>query len=83
MQRVAEGKKFRANTDICVFALLCGTSLMFAFGALHAASPRQSPNVYELRSYHVKEGKMDALKSRFGDRTDAIFRRHNMKSIGY
>ena len=36
-----------------------------------------------LRLYHVKEGKMDALKARFGDHTDAIFKRHNMKSIGY
>ena len=26
---------------------------------------------------------MDALKARFGDHTDAIFRRHHMKSIGY
>jgi hypothetical protein len=36
-----------------------------------------------LRLYHVKEGKMDALKARFGDHTNAIFKRHNMKSIGY
>ena len=26
---------------------------------------------------------MDALKARFGDHTDAIFGRYNMKSIGY
>ena len=26
---------------------------------------------------------MDALKARFGDHTDTIFKRHNMKSIGY
>ena len=26
---------------------------------------------------------MDSLKARFGDHTDAIFKRHNMKSIGY
>jgi NIPSNAP len=26
---------------------------------------------------------MDALKARFGDDTDAIFKRHNMKSVGY
>ena len=26
---------------------------------------------------------MDALIARFGDHTDAIFKRHNMKSIGY
>jgi len=45
------------------------------------AKPTQ--HVYELRLYHVKEGKMDALKARFGDHTDALFQRHNMKSIGY
>ncbi len=33
--------------------------------------------------YHVNPGKMNALKARFGDHTDAIFRRHNMNSIGY
>jgi hypothetical protein len=37
----------------------------------------------ELRICHVNPGKMDALKARFGDYTDAIFKRHNMKSIGY
>ena len=26
---------------------------------------------------------MDALRTRFGDHTDAIFKRHNMKSVGY
>ena len=26
---------------------------------------------------------MDALKAQFGDHTDAIFKRHNMKSVGY
>ena len=26
---------------------------------------------------------MDALKARFGDHTDAIFKRHNMNSVGY
>ncbi len=40
-------------------------------------------HIYELRLYHVHEGKMDALRSRFGDHTDALFKRHNMKSIGY
>jgi NIPSNAP len=44
---------------------------------------RTSQHVYELRMYRVNEGKMDALIARFGDHTDAIFRRHNMKSIGF
>src|SRR5436309_7760218 len=62
---------------------LLGVTLMFAFSKLGASNPQPPHHVYELRLYHVKEGKMDALKARFGDHTDAIFKRHNMKNIGY
>jgi hypothetical protein len=60
---------------------LCGAALMLSFSTLRGSSP--SHHVYELRMYHVTEGKMDALKARFGAHTDAIFKRHNMQSIGY
>lgn len=66
-----------------LLAILCGTALMLAIVRLPASNPQPPHHVYELRLYHVKEGKMDALKARFGDHTDAIFKRHNMKSIGY
>lgn len=47
-------------------------------------SDAQSPNrVYELRMYHVPDGKYDALKNRFRDHVLAAFKRHNMKGIGY
>ena len=62
---------------------LFGAAVVLAVSKLGAANPAPPPHVYELRLYHVKEGKMDALKARFGDHTDALFRRHNMKSIGY
>jgi hypothetical protein len=39
--------------------------------------------VYELRVYHANEGKLDALVARFRDHTDAIFKRHGMKSVAY
>jgi hypothetical protein len=52
-------------------------------GLTHIGGSKNSQHVYELRMYHVNEGKMDALIARFGDHTDAIFRRHNMKSIGF
>src|SRR5436190_19134037 len=64
-----------------VLSFLCGAAVMLGFSALSGSNP--SHHVYELRLYHVRESKMDALKARFGDHTDAIFRRHNMKSIGY
>jgi len=52
-------------------------------GFSNIGGSKSSQHVYELRMYHVNEGKMDALIARFGDHTDAIFRRHNMKSIGF
>jgi hypothetical protein len=40
-------------------------------------------HVYELRMYHPNEGKTEALQARFRDHTDALFKKHNMRSIGY
>ncbi len=48
------------------------------------ASGTESPNrVYEMRIYHVNEDKMDALKARFRNHSDALLARHNIESIGY
>jgi hypothetical protein len=56
---------------------------MVGFNTLRAGEPPPPHHVYELRMYHAKPGKMDALKARFGDHTDALFSQHNMKSVGY
>ena len=64
-----------------LLAILCGVALMGAFTTLGQSKPSQ--HVYELRMYHVNEGKMDALVARFRDHTDTLFKKHNMKSIGY
>ena len=56
---------------------------MASLSTLRGSDAPSAQHVYELRLYHAKEGKMDALKARFGDHTDALFKRHNMKSIGY
>jgi hypothetical protein len=52
-------------------------------GFSNFGEPKTPQHVYELRMYQVNEGKMDALIARFGDHTDVLFRRHNMKSIGF
>ena len=64
-----------------VICFLCGIAVMLGSNVLTASKP--APHVYELRMYHLNPGKMNALKARFADHTDAIFKRHNMKSIGY
>src|SRR5262245_57332691 len=60
---------------------LCGAAVALGFTAVSGSNSLH--HVYELRMYHVNPGKLDALKARFGDHTDALFKRHNMKSIGY
>ena len=64
-----------------VLSFLCGAAAMLGFSTLRGSNP--SHHVYELRMYHVNPSKIDALKARFGDHTDAIFKRHNMRSVGY
>ena len=59
-----------------------GAVLMLGL-SLVSQSNAQSSHVFELRMYTVNPGKLEALKARFGNHTDAIFKRHDMKSIGY
>lgn len=39
--------------------------------------------VFEIRTYTAAEGKLDALHARFRDHTLALFKKHDMTSIGY
>ena len=66
-----------------VLPFLFGALVMLGLCTLRGSDAQPPHHVFELRLYHVNAGKMDALKARFGNHTDAIFRRHNMKSIGY
>ena len=70
-------------TPSYVLCFLLGALLMLGVISLHGSNAEPPHHVYELRVYHAHEGKRDALKARFGNHTDALFARHNMKSIGY
>lgn len=39
--------------------------------------------VYELRTYHCYEGKLDTLLTRFRNHTTRIFEKHGMTNVGY
>lgn len=39
--------------------------------------------VYELRTYTVNEGKLEALKANFRDHNIELLKRHGIESIGY
>ena len=48
-----------------------------------AQATSSSGHVYELRTYTAAEGKLANVNARFRDHTQAIFAKHNMKSVGY
>jgi hypothetical protein len=57
-------------------------------GTLAAADPQQNKTatastVYELRTYHCFEGKLDDLMTRFRDHTMTLFEKHGIKNIAY
>jgi hypothetical protein len=66
-----------------ILFFLSGVAVTLGLSTMRGSNANAAHHVYELRLYHVHEGKMDALRDRFGNHTDAIFKRHNMKSIGY
>ena len=78
--KVAAVKLSSVNISYLI-SFLGGAALMLVL--TNFSGGKTLNHVYELRMYHVNDGKMEALKARFGDHTDGIFKRHNLKSIGY
>jgi len=67
-----------------LLSFLCGAAAVFGIMTIAGPSNAQSSNhVYELRTYTAPPGKLDALIARFRDHTEAIFKRHDIKAIGY
>jgi hypothetical protein len=72
--------------------LFTGAALTAAFAAgfaAHGLMPietvvqAQSTRVFELRTYTAADGKLQALSDRFRDHTVALFKKHDMESLGY
>jgi len=57
--------------------MLC---LLFVAGA---ASAWAQTRVYELRTYHCYDGKLETLKANFRDFNIRILKRHGIESVGY
>jgi hypothetical protein len=43
----------------------------------------QGKRVFELRTYHTLDGRLDALHARFRDHTVKLFEKHGITNIGY
>ncbi len=56
--------------------------LLFLLIAASASAEAQT-RVYELRTYHCFDGKLEALKADFRDFDIRILKRHGIESVGY
>lgn len=63
--------------------LLAAAILVMCGYTIGRASQPTPAHIYELRTYTAADGKLDAVSARFRDHTVQIFKRHNMKSVGY
>jgi hypothetical protein len=61
--------------------LVLGVAAMSPAGAPDEKST--DTRFFELRTYHVAPGKMEALKARFRDHTNKLFAKHGMTIIGF
>jgi hypothetical protein len=72
----------RAATAIA-FTLLVFLAGYWTGGAHSRVHAQTDNRVFELRTYHTYDGKLDPLLTRFREHTIDIFNRHGMTSIGY
>lgn len=72
-------RKFGMRLCVALAAFLGGLAV-----SQHAVSGAQGMNrVFELRTYTVNEGKLQALLDRFGGGETDLFEKHGMHGIGY
>jgi NIPSNAP len=63
-------------------ALLPGATRLASAQEKGGSGP-SATTVYELRIYHVYEGKLDDVLRRFRDHTVKLFEKHGMKNLAY
>jgi hypothetical protein len=76
-------KMTRPKFVLSMLLFACGFCLGNVFQSWSAAHAQPNTRVFEIRTYTAAEGKLDALHARFRDHTLAIFRKHDMTSVGY
>ena len=56
---------------------------LLAIGALSVMTLAAEGRLYELRTYHTVDGRLNALLARFRDHTTKLFEKHGMVNVGY
>jgi len=65
------------------FALVIFLAGYWIGGSRSTVRAEAANRVFELRTYHTYDGKLDALLTRFREHTVGLFNDHGMTSVGY
>ena len=66
-----------------LISFIGGVLLTLGVVTISQSQAQTAAHVYELRMYHAMPGKLGDLQKRFRDHTIAMFKKHDMKDIGY
>lgn len=67
---------------LAVIVLMLG-ALAGTLGAVPEARAQAANRVFEMRTYHTHDGKLDDLLARFRNHTTKLFEKHGMTNVGY
>jgi hypothetical protein len=70
----------RTAIGLAALAGLCGVAL---YATAKEKTVEAKGRYFEMRTYTVNDGKMDALHARFRDHTVRLFTKHGIESVGY
>jgi NIPSNAP len=80
--RIPAMKRRTLLQSLPAIALLPGATRLASTQEKGGSAP-SATTVYELRIYHVYEGKLDDVLRRFRDHTVKLFEKHGMKNLAY
>lgn len=73
----------RISQWLSAVALLATGMLIGSMGRAALSDEKETPMLYELRTYTTVDGRLPALHKRFKDHTLKLFEKHGMKNVVY
>ena len=73
------------GTDVSVSLCLmgCGGKAVPLTKAEEESDAKKVGRIFEMRTYHCNDGKLDELQARFRNHTNKLFAKHGMEVVGY
>ena len=72
------------KSQLCaLIAFSLVSALVLSVSAPLEVRAADDSRVFEMRTYHTHDGKLDALHARFRDHTVGLFEKHGMTNIAY